>query len=129
MKFCQPHWDKLRVAIDARGLTKHVSPSGEDAAARLRKQLEAGAMGAKAIDSALRESFDPLMAAHNAITYNAVETRGLAVLQNEGCPLCFLNEQHKRDFGSDGTFFEEWIDKAADEQLNLARKLGLVGVA
>jgi hypothetical protein len=116
MKFCQPHWDKLKAAIEARGLMSRVASSGEQAAA----QLAAGKP-------------DPLMAAHNAIVGNALGKVGLELMMpnedgTERCPICFLVKlslESPRCECGDPTCTpqaraessERWIDHAADDQI------------
>jgi hypothetical protein len=97
MKFCMPHWEALRTAVNARGLGDLVARSGEELGAKLEKEL--------AGDNTLA-SFDPLMAAHNMILSNALNAGGLEVMApnddgTERCPVCYLS-------------VPDWIDKAAD---------------
>jgi hypothetical protein len=113
---CQSHWDKLRDALKVRGLYGMVAQDGAQAA----RDLADGRP-------------DPLMAAHNAIVGNALDTAGLAVMTpnddgSERCPLCYLKALSLAAPGcecSDPTCtpesraerFERWIDCAADDQL------------
>lgn len=99
MQFCQKHWDDLRAAIDARGLTKFVASSGEE----LAQKMSAG-------------GFDPLMGAHNAICWNALNIGGLDVMGK--CPVC-VGVEHNPEW-------EKCIELAADDVLEEAKKLGLV---
>ena len=98
MKFCQPHWDALRAAIEARGLSALVAESGEKAASNLVSELTGG----PSIDN-----FDPLMGAHNAILSRAMDEirdrytqNPLMVMAPEekhpewACPICALNWCH-----------------------------------
>jgi hypothetical protein len=125
MRFCSAHWGKLRLSIRDRGLDQFVSTSGSVLADRMAKGIDGDDTKAR---------FDPLMGAHNAIVSNAMGFVGLALMvQNEDgsdrCPICFLDKDHKEKcqrLGCTDTF-EEWIDKAADEQLSLAKRLNLVG--
>lgn len=111
MKFCATHWTALREAISSRGLDGFISKNGEEAAKRMAEG-----------------TFDPLLAAHNAIVSQAVRVAGLGIMVNEGCPICSLNEGHKEQCKEPGCSFsyEPWIGYAADESLEQAKKLGLV---
>lgn len=116
MKFCQPHWEKLRRAIDERGLAHLIAKGGEQAARNMAAELRQGAS---------IQSFDPLMAAHNAIWMRAMDVAGLAVMApnengTERCPICFLNQAHAAECQGPpcglprDTAFDHWIDRAAD---------------
>jgi hypothetical protein len=121
MKFCQDHWDRLRAAIDARGLGGLVARDGERALENMAAELEAGP-GAASLTT-----FDPLMGAHWAIVNNIMGFVGLAVMApnadgSERCPLCFLNAAHDEQcvdpgcvLPRDGTAYDGWIDRAADD--------------
>ena len=125
MKFCQDHWDRLRAAIAARGLSDLVAKGGERAVRNLKSELE---------DGPSFVNFDPLMGAHWAIVNNSMDVLGLAVMApdedgNDRCPLCLLNEWHEvacadptcplpKVNGYDG-----WIDRAADDMRAKADKL------
>lgn len=116
MKLCGDHWEKLREAIDARGLSRFVSASGEEVARRVHLEM-CGDRGP--------DSFDPLMAANFAIWGNAVGIVGPYVMLVDGdgreyCPIC-----EAVACGAHGESW--WIDNAAEEQLQRARALGLVG--
>ena len=102
--FCRPHWDQLRNAIKARGLWDLVSTSGEQARERLAHP------GPETLDS-----FDPLIAAHNLITNNALELLGPFT----GCPVCAVLDKHAAECEcTDDTpcpaDYGQWIDMAAD---------------
>ena len=127
MKFCQQHWDKLKAAIEARGLSSLVAVDGVDAHKRITSELKG--------EGSEKTTFEPLMGAHNAILSNVLSSPvGISVMyDNEDgtarCPLCFITSEHKAncavvDCKDDD--FEDWIDIAADEQLARAKKLGLV---
>ena len=100
MKFCQPHWEALRKAIDDRGLTHLIAGSGREAA----RQMQAQAKG----DYGL-ENFDPLMDAHNRILSHGLDVFGLSLMEGDNCPLCWLGLS--------------WINKAADESKEEAERL------
>lgn len=116
MRICQAHWDELRAAIAAAGLSKFVSNSGEQARERLQAQLQPG--------TPELEGFDPLMNANFGIWVNAVEQGGNYLLlgKEDGtpfCPLCEL-EAHTE------TKAAEWIEAATNEQSRRAAALGLM---
>lgn len=129
MKFCQPHWDALREAIESRGLSSLIAESGEQAVANLRAEME----GKQTL-----ENYDPLQSAHWAIVNNVLGVVGgpnalYLVASDEPqkdekgvewpvCPLCYLNQAH-RMFCNDPACvldkehgYDVWIARAADEQ-------------
>jgi hypothetical protein len=112
MKFCMPHWTKLREAIDVRGMTHLVSQSGMAAMESMVKDLTG---------QATLMDFDPLMSAHNMIVQNTMSIMGIDVLtQNEDgtdkCPICYLKAEHARTCTDPHCTadYEKWIDLAAD---------------
>jgi len=68
MKFCQAHWDKMRAAVEARGLTPLVAPDREHAIANVIDEIE---QGKQTLDN-----FDPLMSMHWNIAGNLMELLG-----------------------------------------------------
>lgn len=131
MRFCQRHWDRLRAAIDERGLTPFIAKDGGQAMSNMLTELQGG-----------EHVFDPLMGAHWAIANNAMAgtPAGLSLLQpNEDgtprCPLCYINgERHRHaqedpanfERADDTEFYSEWIERAADDQREKAIKLGKI---
>lgn len=90
MKMCKTHWDALRAAIDACGLNKLVSKSGDEV---VRRMVQGGS--------------DPLMDAHNLILANALDKGGLAILMDnedgtERCPVCYLGVPEWIEFAARG---------------------------
>lgn len=84
MKFCQGHWDKLRAAIDQRGLTPLVAKDGRMAMQNTVLELEGRADEAQ---------FDPLMNAHWMIVGRALDLGGMYLMGStpeggEYCPVC-----------------------------------------
>jgi hypothetical protein len=69
MKFCQTHWDKMRAAIEARGMTPLVASHGNAAIQNIADEIKHG----QTIDN-----FDPLMAMHWNISGNLLELLGQA---------------------------------------------------
>ena len=135
MQMCQPHWDKLRAAIDERGLSALVARDGRAAAERVKREIE-GTDGP--------DDFDPLMSSMWAIFNNATATiEGHAPSPEEGaraalsfmaadiCPLCELNALHERDCREeDCTFsYDGWIGRAADDAAAYASTISTAGAA
>lgn len=130
MKFCLPHWDKLREAVRARGLWPLVPTSGQQAGAMLADQLEARATS--------KGNFDPLMACHNMIWQRALEMIGLSLMADnedgsERCPICFIKAEHDRRGDCRGCAWDDpaavdayWIDGPADAARREAVRLGLL---
>ncbi len=127
MKFCMPHWDALRKAIDDRGLGSLISERGEEVSSKLTRELSDG----PSIDT-----FDPLMSAHFMIMDNAMKTLSnigsnpMILMANDPehpeweCPICCLNwisEEHDKTCTTEdcikkvGLRFDCWIDRAADD--------------
>lgn len=147
MRFCQTHWDRLRDALEERGLAELIAKDGERAAANLVNEAETG--------EATLANYDPLMRAHWAIVGNATRMLGeragpstvaylmLAddvpedVCELPGangrtwprCPVCYLGLGHELTCRGgkcklpkvDG--FAWMIDRAADDQVELWEKL------
>lgn len=147
MNFCQEHWDMLKAAIEQRGLSDLIAPDGETAVAQLKSQIET--------EEPSPTNYDPLMTAMFAISGNAmdaVEAQGGSPIyfldggspeqkiENapgyEGrtwprCPLCHLNLAHEIFCRVPGCTmdkeraYDHWIDRAADDQVEAAKELGL----
>lgn len=112
MKMCQPHWDTLRDAIKARGLSALVAESGQQAIDNLGSELAHG----PTIDN-----FDPLMGAFWAITSNLSDIDPRTLFMDD-CGLCFANKEHEQrcqvpDCEGGATYFDSWIERAADDQV------------
>lgn len=115
MKFCMPHWDRLKQAIEDRGLTKLVHSSGEAVVDSMVREVEGNATPG---------DFDPLANATWAIYGAYIRDVGLAAMMvsedgKEVCPLCGVKSA--RDDMDDN-----WINGSADQQLDHARSLGLM---
>lgn len=88
MRFCQPHWDRLRAEIDKHGLSHMV--------------LSKEAMFKQSVDSLEgkdddNKAFDPLMAMHNQILARFLAplgTDGLYIFTGDYCPLCELDKMN-----------------------------------
>jgi hypothetical protein len=115
MKLCTPHWEELRTAVRDRGLEPFVSRSGEEAARKLANGPPRD-----------RASFDPLLRANIAIVEHVVGAAGPVKAAEwsatDACPICYFSDHCDvcREHSA------RWITLATDEQLALAKVLGLV---
>lgn len=120
MKMCPDHWERLRQAIKDRGLWHLVATGGEQAARNLKAELE---------DGPSIQTFDPLMAAHNAIAANAIGSPvGLELMFGDHCPICLPRDRHTEQCSGPPcpltpASFEAWIDLAADGAASVAAEL------
>jgi hypothetical protein len=126
MRMCQPHWEKLKQKIEERGISRLVSKSGEVVAGKIAKEIESGA--------GTKETFDPLMSAHNAIVSNAMDTAGLEIMMpnedgSDRCPICFLQQSCKCGAPDCKERYEQWVEFAARDAFERAKSLGLVNEA
>lgn len=125
MKFCQRHWDTLRVAVESRGLGHLIAANGRDAHARAVAELQGHAE---------RDDFDPLMNAHWMIVSVVQQRIGLALFFGEDiCPVCegIKTNEGVVDPKLNRIYTPEeeesyWIEGPADAVLAEARRLGLV---
>lgn len=78
-KFCDRHWTAIRAEIARAGLTAFVSKNGKEAAEKMRLDP---------VCLHTRQSFDPLMAAHNLIVLKATDKAGYF----KGCPIDYAGE-------------------------------------
>jgi hypothetical protein len=123
MKLCQSCWDKLRIAIEQRGLGGFISKDGEVAASQIVNQLTAGV----SVDN-----YDPLMAANFAIWSQSLQSFGIGMMSEDApCPLCYRTEleAHCVDPKCSKQTGDDWIQFAADDQLAAAIEKGLVSQA
>lgn len=116
MRFCADHWADLKAKVDAAGLSAFISNGGEEAVRRMTE-----------------DDFDPLMGAHNAIVGNAISTAGLAIMMpnedgSDRCPLCFLITRCGCGSG-DACPYRTWPDRAVADQIEEAKRRGLVATA
>lgn len=117
MKFCQPHWDALRTAIESRGLGHLIAANGRDAAARLVAELKGNAEV---------DDFDPLMSAHNMIVSHAA-IGGPYIMFGDYCPVCeFCKHVEPPPEGHRYATNEAYmIDGPADAALEYCRSKGI----
>lgn len=115
MKFCQPHWDKLRVAVmETRGLGHLVASNGRDAMARTIADLKGDADVS---------DYDPLTSCFWMIHSKAIEFWGFAMLAGEDCPICISMRDGVRPADMTATEAESWwIDGPADSVLKYCRE-------
>ena len=112
MKICQPHWDRLRKALDVRGIGHLGAKSSGEAMRNVVTELE----GREA-----ENDFDPMMACNNMIWSAGMRDIGLSIMANnedgsEKCPICERAKMTE----------EAWIAGPADEALKIAKEKGLV---
>jgi hypothetical protein len=112
LSLCENHWQRLKQAIDDRGLSHLVAKNGQEAARRT------AASTVENVPSVA--NFDPLMSSYLMIIHHSIEASGLEVLQvpedESRCAICFLKEEHKKTCQNPncGQDFDKWIDYAAD---------------
>lgn len=116
MKFCQPHWDKLRKAIEECGLSHLIAKDGKEAAAKMVRQIEG---------TDVKNDYEPLLSAHWMICGNAINVFGYEIMFGETCPLCYL-DAHQVGAPPDNKS-DDWIKCAADAELKFAKQQGLQG--
>jgi hypothetical protein len=122
VKMCQEHWDELKRLIDERGLRKFVAKDGEEAAKRMVRDINLGDELA---------SYEPLLGAHNALITHCLATAGLRLLApdekgQEQCPLCVVIKECPCGEG-DKCGYRQWPTLAADGQVEIGKRLGLIG--
>jgi hypothetical protein len=102
-----------------------VATSGEQIAAKTVKEMESGES---------RDTFDPLMGAHNSIVAVALRRHGLEIMMpnedgSDRCPFCFLQAIHVAecpDKTCTWTYAESWIPGAVADMRKRAVELGLL---
>lgn len=114
MRCCQSHWDMMRSAIDDRGLSGLVAKSGEEAAERMKTELEGG-----------QAAFDPLMSMNWHFSNAALECGGLYMMTpgDDGKPRCPLCEFEKNTEGFDP---KTEIEKVADQMRAHCLEKGMI---
>ena len=116
MNWCKPHWDRLREAIDIRGLSKFGAQSGEQAAKEIADELEGK-----------EPAFDPLMGSWtrlNANMLSSLEKQGRASFElMMTCPMCIL------EFDGQPHLVDNWINGVIDDALRYAQEQRLIGNA
>lgn len=123
MNICQHHWDKLRAAVEERGMSHLVAQSGEQAADDFVAQLE----GRSTI-----KNWDPLMAAWSNLGRVGLKRCGLAAFNPDFCFLCEVQKSFDQ-VKTTAEFNPErhrdadwWIASCMDAMLSYARGQGLM---
>ena len=108
MNWCQPHWDKLRVAIEVRGLSKFIAKDGVQAANNLADDFNND-----------DPTFDPLMGSWLRINNQMLESPLLngRILE---CPFCILINDGRPEL------VDDWIDGVTDAAVMYAIEEGLI---
>lgn len=113
MNWCKPHWDKLREAIQIRGLDKFGAKNGEEAISEIAAQLDGES-----------ETFDPLMGSWTRINAAMADSLNRMGRSEEilllKCPLCTLIED-----GQPQTV-DNWVNGVTDQAKMYAIEKGLV---
>ena len=112
MRICQPHWDRIRKALDDRGIGHLGAKSGAEAVRAIVTELEG---------RAAENDFDPLMGCNNMIFAEGLKRCGLVLMTpkedgSERCPICESMEQYA----------EWWIQGPADAMFKEAKEKGIV---
>ncbi len=122
MKFCIPHWEEVKAAIQMRGLQPLVSKNGEQVIDRMMANLNGNT-----------QVRDPLANVTFAIYTEALRTGGLYLMGadeygNEFCPLCELDKHAIDDKGNrpEPKASVQWINGSCDAELESCKNLGLV---
>jgi hypothetical protein len=100
MKFCQPHWEKLREAVKARGMDQLVAKGGPEAIRRTVSEIEDGPTPA---------NFDPLMRLHWMIAGRVMEQIPY-IITGDYCPMCEAGKHCENC----RAVVEAWPESAAD---------------
>ncbi len=120
MQFCQAHWDALRQAIDARGLSRLIAKDSHAAAQEAKEQLEGTTDPTQAPD--------PLMAAHWMIVNQALRIGGLGLMSDEFCAVCNTEEGHcplcEVEYSAGSGSAKKWIDGCTEEVADQYREKG-----
>lgn len=155
MRICKDHWAKMRVKVEALGLSQFVPGSGQEAMARTVRDLEAYQDGSKQ----LKTDWDPLSTMCWNFSGRVMEKIGLRIMMdrkdpdgmvenkdeegfNHVCPLCIVRmdfDAHNTPTGVCGNpkctiqvesgeqpWDENWIDSCGDAMLRHAVELKLV---
>ncbi len=150
MKFCESHWKELKQHIDDRGLMHLVAKSGEKAVDKMQRELAERTTTKESFDPLMSAHWAIVNNASSMVA--AAGMNPLYLLsggapekcdgrygpQHEGrewskCPLCYINMAHELtctepECKLDRVKGYDWmLDRSADDALQQARELGLVG--
>ena len=114
MKVCGEHIRGLKKALEDRGLWRFVAVDIREANRRARALSEHGLS---------KETYDPMMGAVFQVAVQAVHRLGEVLC----CPLCEVNRRNPIVPGS-VTAADHWIQGACDDQLAVARRIGLMEI-
>lgn len=105
---CQAHWDRIRKALEERGIGHLGAKSGQAAIAAVVTELEGRGD---------ENEFDPLMGCNNMIWTKGLEVCGLDLMTGEErkCPICEAIRRYET----------WWIDGPANSMLEVAKEKGL----
>lgn len=151
MGICQDHWDRLRTDIEERGMGRFVAPSGIIAAEQMKAQLESPRGEATPVSFdplqgafwAILTNAGNMLSSFGSGTALYVMTDGPEdTIEGRGapydgrkyprCALCYLNLAHEmtctdaRCTLPKENGYDWMLDRAADDQLDKAKELGLV---
>lgn len=125
MQFCQNHWDRLRAALDERGLSALVGKDGLAAVQATRDQLEGTPDPATAPD--------PLLLANWMIMHRALSVAGLWLMGAEPCTVCATPEGHcplcELEYSAGDGSAHNWINGCTDDILQEYRVKGWMAQA
>lgn len=102
MNMCKEHWEVLKEAIDARGLSKFVANDGQEVLDHTVRDVN----GENTV-----VDFEPLMGSSICLSSLAMRIGGLAVLSPNAdgtmpCPVCFLQSFDYVGAAADGALAE-----------------------
>ena len=129
MKFCMPHWNKLRESVEKHGLSQFVSQDVATAAQQFAQETTNG-------NAETGGAYDPLIRATSMIYLKALEWGGqyMVTAEPEPCPVCEavkhtagFDEAYGQDKPVDAAWVENfWIDGPVQAIQTHFRTLGLI---
>ena len=118
MQMCEEHWVAMREGCVEAGLESYMTGDGDKAIARLKDAYERGKL--------TLANFEPVLVAHNMIVQNAINNYGLAVMEQEGCPLCWMTKYHAelcRNPNCDITNYDHWVEYAVIDTVDMLERV------
>jgi hypothetical protein len=110
------HWDALRKAIYVRGMKNLVAANGTIALMNLVSEAK---------DGSDKSNYDPLMHAYWSIVGNLSDIDA-GILLLDGCPLCYANRMHDEQCKEDNcgykNLYDEWVQFAANDEVQIVKK-------
>lgn len=108
MKICQNHWDRLRQAVEDRGIGHLGARDAQSAFGNMVTDLEG---------RSAENNCDPLMACNYMIWSKGLEVLGLELMsEKDRCPICEALKAYE----------EWWISGPADAVLEECKEQGLI---